>query len=360
MGRFDRKHKAVQDHPGSESTNLAASGDQVAAENGRIGDEEISPRVIANPARETAKFIGWLTGSIAGIGAILYAVGYITTQTHLSLLGVDSFLQYGNDFYLRKGGNFFIVLAIYSVRFAFTVFNLLLYYLKGSWRLCLIVVVVFSIGAYFMRHSFLRVLALSRRTLLDFPWIWRPFLPALVLIVTIGVLVGNMDKASAPLRVTGLLFAPSAASPGSVESADLRAALVDHDDKVLHGCFTYVYVRFVLGILVLVAVRAITVNWRARHLVLLPFWLILLYYGFLLPAVFGVVMREAQFHPVRIVTEKTDTVQRNGDFFLLQANEQGFTLWDRGRSRVLWLRKDTTESIEVEGLQDIFRNSRNR
>jgi len=57
--------------------------------------------------KQIAKFIGWLSGSLAGIAAILTVCGYLITISNLNLLGLDlSILEYNPEFYLRKGGNF--------------------------------------------------------------------------------------------------------------------------------------------------------------------------------------------------------------------------------------------------------------
>ena len=55
-----------------------------------------------NLIKEAAKFIGWLTGMLAGIVAILYAFGYLVVQTQLHLLGVDALLPSGREYYLRR------------------------------------------------------------------------------------------------------------------------------------------------------------------------------------------------------------------------------------------------------------------
>src|SRR5512136_24341 len=62
-----------------------------------------------NLIKEAAKLIGWLTGALAGIVAILYACGYLIIQTQLHLLGIDALLPSGREYYLQEGANFFIV-----------------------------------------------------------------------------------------------------------------------------------------------------------------------------------------------------------------------------------------------------------
>lgn len=46
-----------------------------------------------NILKAVAKFIGWLSGSLAGIGAILTVFGYLITIANLRLLGLDVSLK---------------------------------------------------------------------------------------------------------------------------------------------------------------------------------------------------------------------------------------------------------------------------
>jgi hypothetical protein len=59
--------------------------------------------------KRTTVFIGWLSGSVAGLGALLYAAGYLVTRAHLHLLGLDRLLVPGNERFIEEGANFFLV-----------------------------------------------------------------------------------------------------------------------------------------------------------------------------------------------------------------------------------------------------------
>jgi hypothetical protein len=59
--------------------------------------------------KRTTVFIGWLSGSVAGLGALLYAAGYLVTRAHLHLLGLDRLLVPGNERFTEEGANFFLV-----------------------------------------------------------------------------------------------------------------------------------------------------------------------------------------------------------------------------------------------------------
>ena len=63
-----------------------------------------------------AIFIGWLSSSLAGIVAILYASGYLVTISRLHLLGLDGLVVHGNDYFFGKAANSFWPWANNSAR----------------------------------------------------------------------------------------------------------------------------------------------------------------------------------------------------------------------------------------------------
>lgn len=62
-------------------------------------------KAIADKAKALAKGIGWLSGSLAGICAILTVLGYLATMSHLHMLGMDVIAgDFNAEFQLRRGG----------------------------------------------------------------------------------------------------------------------------------------------------------------------------------------------------------------------------------------------------------------
>ena len=55
-----------------------------------------------------ALFVGWLSGALAGIGAILYACGYLLSTAQLHLLGLSGLVNYGQERYVEEGGRFLV------------------------------------------------------------------------------------------------------------------------------------------------------------------------------------------------------------------------------------------------------------
>src|SRR5579862_5065714 len=63
-----------------------------------------------------AAFSGWLTGALAGVGAILYALGYLVTRAHLNFLGVSGLFDQSNFFFVQEGAMFLADVAVIIAR----------------------------------------------------------------------------------------------------------------------------------------------------------------------------------------------------------------------------------------------------
>ena len=63
-----------------------------------------------------AAFTGWLTGALAGVGAILYALGYLVTRAHLNFLGVSGLFDQSNFFFVQEGAMFLLDISVIAAR----------------------------------------------------------------------------------------------------------------------------------------------------------------------------------------------------------------------------------------------------
>jgi hypothetical protein len=63
-----------------------------------------------------AAFSGWLTGALAGVGAILYALGYLVSRAHLNFLGVSGLFDQNNFFFVQEGAMFLLDVAVIIAR----------------------------------------------------------------------------------------------------------------------------------------------------------------------------------------------------------------------------------------------------
>jgi hypothetical protein len=51
---------------------------------------------------------GWLTGALAGVGAILYALGYLVIRAHRNFLRVSGLFDQSNFFLVQEGAMFLL------------------------------------------------------------------------------------------------------------------------------------------------------------------------------------------------------------------------------------------------------------
>ena len=92
------------------------------------------PPVSVPPAvRTLGGTIAWLSGSVAGIGAIFYAFGYLITLANLNMLGLDPLaFRYDPTFYIQRGASFLLLVAI-------DVVQQVLWYFGPAALICLVV-----------------------------------------------------------------------------------------------------------------------------------------------------------------------------------------------------------------------------
>jgi hypothetical protein len=156
--------------------------------------------------KRTTVFIGWLSGSVAGLGALLYAAGYLVTRAHLHLLGLDRLLVPGNERFIEEGANFFLVTGQILIHDCLSLVALAV-------ALVLIGLVVYALlwlcgfpGARAMRSGFDRSWATLGTLHARLPW--SPDISAYVALLFLLYvhLLSYLDKFVAPLDLSNLLY----------------------------------------------------------------------------------------------------------------------------------------------------------
>jgi hypothetical protein len=247
----------------------------------------------------------------------------------MRLLGIDSFVTYSNDYYLRQGAGFFVTACLQALNMALLPLGILALTVAAVW-----------IGA----RRFAPVKAVEHLQLLrtKHPWILKGALVVAYAIPAI-YLIDRLDMAMIPLSLSNILF--SADPPKDPALAKLHGQVLACSPALgsyWRSCALWPAIG--AGIL-FILVRMSAPRRRFRGFVVFPFALLLLLYGFLLPATFGVLVSKKEFHPISVVTlEKTVP---DGKYFLLSDNEQGFTLWNQQRRSVFWLRRDRIVAAEI-------------
>ena len=287
-----------------------------------------------------ALFVGWLSGALAGIGAILYACGYLLSTAQLHLLGLSGLVNYGQERYVEEGGRFLVdVLGLLG--------EILLNLLISAGFVTLLVLAPLG---YFMRHRLGAARARWHARLAQM----RQSGPARALVfaaLLVLLLVGSEDPQSlnAPLQISNLLFVQQQPAAGS-----LSALLLNGDSVRLKAIFANSLLMLLKAAVLLLLAWRVAAPWRWRLLLSAPFVLIVLLYTVLLPMLYGVLQRQIRLPVISLDTTMTWPGSGAEKLFLLNRTERDFVLWDAHARRVLWLPVGAVRSAQIRQVETLF------
>jgi|GEM_PF-5837399 len=276
-------------------------------------------------------FVGWLSGSAAGVAALLYALGFLVTLGNLNLLGINFFLiGFEPVFYISRGANFILYLAFELGHFLIILAPLVVIIPILNW--------VFT-GLY---HRLLRGTSGVGRLIGRYHhWVGYG-LYGLLLCYLYLVLTRYLSKFSAITSVSGLLLVPV----GGVQrfSPDL---LHPWCDPFLAQAQFRILFLVALGTLVvtLLAFKA-THDWRWhswRPLLLTPFVVMALIFGLLVPVAYGSLLVGGQFAAVTIHFRDGNTMNA---WFVSKAPEE-IVVWDNTQESILWIPKESLSDLRL-------------
>ena len=304
-----------------------------------------------NLIKEAAKFIGWLTGMLAGIVAILYAFGYLVVQTQLHLLGVNALLPSGREYYLQEGANFFLVTGIK-----------LSYVVLGIVALGLIVCVPLSMVAKSEKGSNWLTGAKERfiGRFEKHQWLWQAAVLLVMICLLFYPLVNNLDLFRAPMEIAGLLQAQqadSAPSPMSEDAGKVWTLLTTGETERLDNLYLQLLVHCMFAGFLLVLVQRLTSDWPLKSFLIFPFVLVFAIYLFLLPLNYGILEKRIEFPSVEFISTVEKVSSVDGDLLLLKKTEQEFILWDRGQKKVLWFPGDKMAKVKLGQPRPVFKKN---
>lgn len=265
-------------------------------------------------------FVGWLSGSVAGLAALLYAIGFIATLANLSVLGVDFFLiGYDSVFFIARGANAILYLALALGDFLLLIAPVFV----------IVPPLVLGVRALHQRlaghrsHLGERTQERLRQGALALAYLG-------LLAYLYFALHRYVGEFSAYASIAGLLFNPAGAAAG--KGALALPALCSAD--IAQGRLRVLMVVAAgAAVVTLLAIR-ITRGWRFRGLLLTPFVVILVIFAFLLPATYGALLVQRSLAPVRITAPSATTPR---DYDLISKTGSEFVLWDPAEKRVVWM-----------------------
>jgi len=302
-----------------------------------------------NLIKEAAKAVGWLTGALAGIVAILYACGYLIIQTQLHLLGIDVLLPSGREYYLQEGANFFIVtgqklgLLLLGLVALVLIFHIPIAIISKTPR-----------GANYISRLKGRFLAIHERH----KWLWQAAVLLLMVALLFFPLVNDLDLFRAPLELSGLLHTAqddNVAGTRSSEANTIAGWVTTGDVKSLDNFYYNLLMHCLFAALLLMAAQGVTSAWPFRSLIIFPFLLVFVIYLFLLPLDYVVLEKRIEFPTVTFISTFDKVSNESGTLLLLNKTDQEFILWNQAEKRALWLPRDKVVKVEIGRMQPVFK-----
>jgi len=303
--------------------------------------------------RGIAAALGWLSGSLAGVGAIVYACGYLITRAQLHLFGVSGFFPLGADHFMQEGAKFLVVIGQRAIEallgvVAFTlsaIAVLLIVWLPlMRWRPSLRVDVV---------NARARVGAAVARIHERLPWSPAFSIYLVLLVLLVWLLETYRSRFAAPLEVSNILHLTPPPPIGDSAERRITGWLLAEDWRRLETYFTDLLDAEARAVLLLIAAWHVTTALTRRVALLTPFVIALALYTLYLPMAYGVLMRPTSYNIVALHFR-----DRSADlpsiFFLLSSTDQEFVVWDPSLRMVLWVPKGEVNRAEIHRVQSLF------
>ncbi len=287
--------------------------------------------------RVVAGFIAWVTSSLAGIGAILYVTGYLSTVAQLHLLGLGRLIAYPSEHYLEEGGNFFIAIGP----------TLLLVLLLFSF-----ILLAFSLLPPLRRRETPADPAAAEGKARRLARAWRGVVYALLLLTLFARF--DLDVFAEPLTLSGLLLAEPGSSTGGSPAAQLQHDLASGERRPLEAAFSWRLYQEVLIAGLFITCWHVTQGWRFRLVALLPFAVAALLYTVFLPMLYGVLMGQMRFPVATLELADAPTGAAPPRLLLLSKGEQEFIVFDRDRRKLVWLPRDRVHRLEISGSEPLL------
>lgn len=308
-----------------------------------------------NLLKGIAAFSGWLTGALAGVGAILYALGYLVTRAHLNFLGVSGLFDQSNFFFIQEGAMFLLDVAVIIARTLLPIVVVL--------GIIAAVLVVAGYGIARILASRAPSLAERMNQWKDVMLSWREHLllcqvlyAALLMLFFVHTDT-YLNDFNRPLQISNVLYGESGI--GTTVSSDpktvaLRKSLLQGEEKLTHAYFFNLLFGEVLAGLLLMMAWRVTDGWRWQPMWVSWFVISFIIYSASLPMMYGVLWVSAEY-PIITFKSPDDTLTHGlGTLYLLSKTDTEFVVWDAQGKRLLWIPKDEIKWADVKRVGNLF------
>lgn len=282
-------------------------------------------------------FLGWLSGSLVGITALFYAIGFLATIASLSFFGLNIFLLgYDTLVYLARGANALMFFALELGRVLIILSPLIVLYpliRKGGSALKR------RLQGPVKKIPFYGALNRS----------WRGGLYGLLFIYMYFILDRYIPQFNQYLGVEGVL---QRATPLSGTSDPWLRSVLCGDGGQLRTNFLILGIVTFLAALVTVWAYRLTRNMRYQQMMLFPFLAILTMFVFMLPGVYGVTFLAQKLSPVTMAGMPGE---RGKTFYLIGRGSEHVVTWDAATLDFRFFRSATVGSMNIKSPVPIHR-----
>jgi hypothetical protein len=307
-----------------------------------------------NFLRNIAGFLGWLAGALAGVGAVLYALGYLIFSAHLKFLGIYGMLDENSAYFVREGGIFVadVVMDIAQVLLPLSSIIGVFALLAAGLRFWL---------APRLRKWFPALYEREGRwwgAFLRWPK-WRELFYVVLFLLFLEHSGWYLNQFNRPLLISSALYgaccASNSAKADDKEMVELREFLLGGNEEQRDTYFLNLLWGEALSGLLLFSAWRVTAGWKSRRLLLSWFVLGFLIYSVLLPMDYGVLINSTQY-PVITLNPKDDAALTKdfGKLFLISRTAEDFIVWDARTKEIVWVPKSELKRAQVAGVEDLF------
>jgi hypothetical protein len=148
--------------------------------------------------------------------------------------------------------------------------------------------------------------------------------------------------------------------PCTIVGSKVRESIISADYGALGTTFYLIIMQILEAGALLFLAQRITASWRFHFLLLMPFIVIFIIYLTLLPMLFGVLMKQTEISPIKLVSSNKSISCQSDNLYLLHQTAQEFILLSLGKKKVFWLPKSEIQMAEIESSETLFEVIKNR
>ncbi len=273
--------------------------------------------------KQFGALLAWFSGSVAGVSAVLYALGFIATKSADQVLGVGlDFASRDPVAYIARGGSVVMRTVIISM-----------------WAVLAVIAAAAVIRWGYMHYGLAErdSLGTARR------WASVAAAPTAALAMIVLAFVGLAVLVLPALQVEGLLFAESKLEQGCDDKTDLVMAIQSQNREALRSWFNIfaICIGLVTGLGVIARSRLVNEAQRV--------WLMFAgFAGFLAlvgaPIAYGALVVQTSAPDVWINSLPSDGVS---EMRLLSRSDDGVLVWLENERKVQWINASRIDDLTI-------------